>query len=153
MRITFPQLRQIIREELLREEAEDLNNFDVKVSGKNNITVTNKRTGESGTSKKIEVKSSRWEWSNLGIRNISKIIYTPNAPAGSPILTVSANIINPMPLGSDIPVEAELKNRAAIIGIANAIIYGKDKDKGYDAPETTLKDGTTAQIIINGGSQ
>ena len=150
MRITFPQLRQIIREELLREEAEDLNNFDVKVSGKNNITVTNKRTGESGTSKKIEVKSSRW-WSNLGIRNISKIIYTPNAPAGSPILTVSANIINPMTLGGDIPVEAELKNRAAIIGIANAIIYGKDK--GYNAPKTTLKDGTTAQLIINGGSQ
>lgn len=151
MKITQGLLRQIIREELLREEAEDLNNFDVKVSGKNNITVTNKRTGESGTSKKIEVKSSRWP-SNLRIRNISKIIYTPNAPAGSPILTVSANIINPIPLSDDIPVEAELKNRAAIIGIANAIIYGKDKDKGYTAPAATLKDGTTAQIIINGGS-
>jgi hypothetical protein len=70
------QLRQIIREELLREETEDLNNFDVKVSGTNNITVTNKLTGKSGTSKKIEVKSSKW-LSKLSIRNIGMLLTHP----------------------------------------------------------------------------
>jgi hypothetical protein len=144
MKITERQIRKIIREELLREETEDLNNFDVKVSGTNNITVTNKLTGKSGTSKKIEVKSSKW-LSKLSIRNIGMLLYTPSAPADSPVLTVSANIINPMPFSDDIPVDAELKNRAAIIGIANAIINGTK----FIAPPAVIKDGTTAQLIIN----
>lgn len=144
MSVTRQMLRQIIREELLREVTEDLNNFDVKVSGKNNITVTNKRTGESGTSKKIEVKSSKWP-SKLSIKSLGKIIYTPNAPVDSPVMTVTANIINPMPFGDDITVEAGLKNRVAIIGIANAIINGTK----FIAPPATLKDGSTAQLIIN----
>ena len=144
MKITERQIRQIIREELLREETEDLNNFDVKVSGTNNITVTNKRTGKTGTSKKIEVKSSKWP-SKLSIRNIGMLLYTPSAPVDSPILTVSANIVNPMPFGDDIPVDAGLKNRAAIIGIANAIISGTK----FIAPPAVIKDGSTAQLIIN----
>jgi hypothetical protein len=144
MKITERQIRQIIREELLREETEDLNNFDVKVSGTNNITVTNKRTGKTGTSKKIEVKSSKWP-SKLSIRNIGMLLYTPSAPVDSPILTVSANIVNPMPFSDDIPVDAGLKNRAAIIGIANAIISGTK----FIAPPAVIKDGSTAQLIIN----
>lgn len=138
------QLRQIIREELLREVSEDLNNFDVQISGTNNITVTNKRTGKSGTSKKIEVKSSKWP-SKLSIRSLSKILYTPSAPVDSPILTVTASIVNPMPFSDDIPVDAGLQNRAAIIGIANAIIDGTK----FIAPPAVIKDGSTAQLIIN----
>lgn len=146
MRITSNQLRQIIREELLREDAQDLSVFDVKLSPPNNITVTNNSTKRFGTSTSIEILSDQWP-KNLKIKSLKIDSFTPNVPDGSPILNVTVTIKHPI-FNKDIVKKASLKNRAAMLRIANAII---DK-KGYTAPETTTADGGKAQLIINGGS-
>lgn len=147
MRITGRQIRQIIREELLREDAQDLSAFDVKLSPPNNITVTNRSTGRSGTSKSIEILSDQWP-TNLKIKSLKIDSFTPNVPDGSTILSVTVIIKHPLPFNDDIEKKASLKNRAAMLGIANAIINGS----GYTAPPATTANGGKAQLIINGGS-
>jgi len=145
MRITDGQLRQIIREELLREAGEtDLNNYSISQSGTNAIKVFHKPTGVGGVSKRIQVDIVSSLYTGiLDVASISNIRFYPNAPAGKPILFATVELDNK---GPNVTKEVELKNRDAMLGIANAIINNKSD---FKAPPGQIPGGT-ASLIING---
>ena len=141
MKITQWQLRQIIREELLREAGEtDLNNYSISLSGTNAIKVVHKPTGATGVSSKIQVEVYG---KIIDVVQISNIRFYPNAPQDSPVFLATVELDN---AGPNIKKDAELKNRAALLGIANAIIKGTY----FKAPPGPIPGGGTASLIING---
>ena len=143
-------LRQLIRESLNEADTPSLSDYTLQVSGKDQIRVTNTKTGQSGVSKNIEVMSSKWTKSFLNIKSL--VIppggFNPAAPEGQTILTINVVVEHPVLFMDDIVEKAEMKNRSALLAMADAIIRGV----GYSAPKkVNPKDGSFVRLIVNGG--
>lgn len=138
MRISSKQLRQIIREELLREGNEgSLADYTIKTKD-GALEVTHK-SGASGVSKKIQVEAYG---KIIDVIGVSLKSFNPFAPPDQPVFVANVELDT---VGPNITKEAALKNRVALLGIANAIINGTY----YKAPPGPLPGGGSASLIIN----
>ena len=145
---TVTILRHLIRESLNEADDASLSDYTLQVVGKDQIRVT-KKTGQSGVTKNIEVMSSKWP-TFLDIKSLSIPPggFNPSAPEGQTILTIDVVVDHPVALMDDIVEKAEMKNRAALLAMADAIIRGV----GYSAPKkVNPKDGSFVRLIVNGG--
>jgi len=151
-------LRSLIRESLNEADAPSLSDYTLQVSGKDQIRVTNTKTGKSGKSGKsgvtrnIEIMSSKWR-DGKSLLNIKSLTippggFNPSAPEGQAILTIDVVVEHPLPLMGDIKEKAEMKNRAALLKMADAITRGA----GYTSPKKiNPEDGSFVRLIVNGG--
>ena len=146
-------LRSLIRESLNEADAPSLSDYTLQVSGKDQIRVTNTKmgkTGKSGVTRNIEIMSSKWTKSFLNIKSLTIPPggFNPSAPEGQAILTIDVVVEHPLPLMGDIKEKAEMKNRAALLKMADAITRGA----GYTAPKKiNPEDGSFVRLIVNGG--
>lgn len=143
-------LRHLIRESLNEADAPSLSDYTLQVAGKDQIRVTNTKTGKSGVTRNIEIMTSKWTKSFLNIRSLTMPPggFNPSAPEGQAILTIDVVVDHPLPLMDDIEEKAELKNRAALLKMADAITRGA----GYTAPKKiNSEDGSSVRLIVNGG--
>ena len=144
-------LRQLIRESLNEAPGDKLTDFEISVSnvdGEQKLNVKNTVSGKSGSCpvSKIKIRSSLY---TLGLLDIKKIAipaggFNPSAPDGQPVLKVDVVIDHPVPLKDDMRKTAALKNKDALLNLANAIIGGY----GYEAPPAPQEDGSTASLIV-----
>lgn len=146
---TINLLRSLIRESLNEADGFSLTDYIISVEGRDQIRVKNVKTGQSGVSKNIEIKTSKWpDFLDIRSLTIPPGGFNPAAVAGQPILTVDVVVDNPVPLLDDIKEKAEMKNRAALLNMADAIIRGA----GYTAPKKfNPDDGSYVRLIVNGG--
>ena len=145
-------LRQLIRENLNEASGDKLTDFEISVINdrvEQKFNVKNKVSGNSGSCpvSKIKIRSSLY---TLGLLDIKKIAipaggFNPSAPDGQPVLKVDVVIDHPVPLKDDMRKTSALKNKDALLKLANAIIGGYE----YEAPPATQEDGSTASLIVN----
>lgn len=128
MRIKFPQLRQIIREELalLNENPSILTGYSspVVTPDKKNITITT-TDGRKGTTRNVGVKiifdSSLVPNTTLPITDLVLLSWTPEVPDGQPFMKMRFVVRGETK-------EQGLRNKVALKKIADAILSGREAE-------------------------
>ena len=131
-------------------EASSLTDFEISVEPPNTINVRNKLTGESGSSRKIQVEAEidALLGTTSAMLNVDELrikSFNPTAPDGQPVLSVYVKVSK---IGVSKESDADIINKSALLGLADAVIHRKS----YTAPWSAKKNGMRVRLIINGKS-
>jgi hypothetical protein len=146
--VSVKLLRETIQ--TILTEASSLTDFEISVEPPNTINVRNKVTGGSGSSRKIQVEAEidailGTTTALLKVDELRIKAFNPTAPDGQPVLSVYVKVSK---IGVSKESDADIINKSALLGLANAVINGTS----YTAPWSAKKNGMRVRLIVNGKS-